>query len=228
MKIAVLGSGVVGQTLSSKFSQLGHRVQMATRDPEATSRRTEPNPQSGVSFSAWHARHPEVGLVSLSGLSPDFELLINATGGLYSLELLKTVGQEALSNKILMDVSNPLDFSKGWPPSLAVCNTDSLGEQIQREFEQAKVVKTLNTLNYQVMVAPELVPGKHNLFLSGNDADAKTTVGALLQEMGWPAERILDLGGIETARGTEMMMPMWLNLMGVYGSPVMNFEIRKP
>lgn len=228
MKIAVLGTGVVGQTLSTKFSELGHSIEMVTRDPEATSRRTEPNPQSGISFSAWHARHPEISLVSLSGLSPDFDLLVNATGGMYSMELLKSIGHKVLSNNIIVDVSNPLDFSKGWPPSLAVCNTDSLGEQIQREFTKARVVKALNTLNYQVMIAPELVPGNHNLFVSGNDADAKATIRDLLEQMGWPGERILDLGGIETARGTEMMMPMWLNLMGVLGTPVMNFEIRRP
>lgn len=228
MKITVFGSGVVGQALASKFSQLGHEVVMATRDPEATSQRTEPNPQSGISFASWHAKNQEVQLVAFDEVSGNQNLYVNATGGVYSLEILKSAGAGTLSGNILLDVANPLDFSQGWPPSLAICNTDSLGEKIQREFPDCRVVKCLNTLNYQVMVAPDMVPGDHQVFMSGEDAKAKEMVAGLLSEIGWDRERVIDLGGIRTARGTEMMMPMWLGLMGVFGSPIMNFEIRRP
>ncbi len=228
MKITVIGSGVVGQTLASRLFQLGHELVMATRDPEATASRTEPNPQSGVSFSSWYSKHQEVDLVPFSAVPKDAQVFINATGGTYSLDILKSIGAETLSGKILLDVSNPLDFSQGWPPTLSICNTDSLAEQIQRAYPDSLVVKSLNTVNYQVMVAPEIVPGNHQLFVSGEDEDAKDTVRGLLGQMGWPADRVIDLGGIQSARGTEMMMPMWLGLMGTFGSPIMNFEIRRP
>ena len=228
MNITVLGSGVVGQALASTFSQLGHQVFMATRDPEATSKRTEPNPQSGLSFSSWYAVNQNIELVPFTAVPKSTNLFINATGGVYSLDILRDVGAEALSEKIIMDVSNPLDFSGGWPPTLALCNTDSLAENIQRTYADCSVVKTLNTLNYQVMVAPDMVPGKHQVFVSGESVEAKETVTGLLGEMGWSRDRVIDLGGIQTARGTEMMMPMWLGLMGVFGSPIMNFEIRRP
>ena len=228
MKITVLGSGVVGQALASRFSQLGHQVAMATRDPEATASRTEPNPQSGVSFSSWYSKHQDVELVPFTDVPGDTQLFVNATGGMYSLEILKSVGSETLAGKVILDVSNPLDFSQGWPPTLSICNTDSLAEIIQREYPDSQVVKSLNTLNYQVMVAPELVPGDHQIFVSGEEASAKELVKGLLGEMGWPEQRIIDLGGIQTARGTEMMMPMWIGLMGAFGSPIMNFEIRRP
>lgn len=228
MKITVIGSGVVGQALASRLFQAGHELVMATRDPEVTASRTEPNPQSGVSFSSWYSKHQEVALVPFTAVPGDTQLFINATGGVYSLDILKSIGKEVLSGKVLLDVSNPLDFSGGWPPSLSICNTDSLAEQIQRTYPDSLVVKSLNTVNYQVMIAPEIVPGNHQLFLSGEDESAKNTVRQLLGEMGWPSERVIDLGGIQSARGTEMMMPMWLGLMGIFGSPILNFEIRRP
>lgn len=126
-----------------------------------------------------------------------------------------------------MDVSNPLDFSSGMPPSLSVCNTDSLGEQIQRAFPNARVVKTLNTINANVMVNPLLVAGgDHDVFVSGDDADARARVSELLKSwFGWRS--VIDLGDITTARGTEMMLPVWVRLWGALGTPMFNFKISR-
>ena len=228
MKITVLGSGMVGQVLASKFIELGHDVWMATRDPEDTKARTEPNPMSGISFSAWYAKNPDVALCSFGQMPEDSDLIINATAGVISLKVLEAVGEKRLEGKVLLDLANPLDFSKGMPPTLTVCNTDSLGEQIQRRYPSTKVVKGLNTLNCLVMVAPDMVPGDHQVFICGNESDAKDLVGHLLHEMGWPAGRILDLGGIASSRGTEMLMPFWMSLMGSLGTAVINYKIEKP
>jgi predicted dinucleotide-binding enzyme len=133
-------------------------------------------------------------------------------------------GAENLDGKILIDVSNPLDFSKGFPPTLTVCNTDSVGEQIQRAFPGLKVVKTLNTTTCTVMVDPSRVPGEHDLFVSGDDAGAKATVTAFLKrEFGW--KHVIDLGDITTARGTEMVLPLWVRLYGAFQSPFFNFHV---
>jgi predicted dinucleotide-binding enzyme len=133
-------------------------------------------------------------------------------------------GSENLAGKILIDISNALDFSKGFPPTLSVCNDDSVGEQIQREFPDAKVVKTLNTVNCVLMVNPSLLHGEHDLFMSGNDADAKVMVRKILTEwFGW--KNVIDLGDITTARGTEQLLPIWVRLMGLFKSPQFNFHI---
>lgn len=151
---------------------------------------------------------------------------MNCTAGVASLEALRIAGPEHLNGKILIDVSNPLDFSRGMPPTLTICNTSSLGEEIQRAFPDAKVVKALNTVTAAVMVEPSLVPGDHDLFVCGNDAEAKATVSRLLREaFGW---RIIhDLGDITAARGTEMMMAAWVRLMLVFGSPRFNWHIQR-
>jgi hypothetical protein len=180
----MLGTGVAGRTLGAKLTELGHDVKLGSRDPER-------------SFAA-AAAHGEV--------------VFNATAGTASLEALRAAGSENLAGKLLVDVANPLDTSKGFPPTLSVCNDDSLGEQIQREFPQARVVKTLNTVNADVMVNPSLVPGGHNVFLAGEDDRAKEETRALLEAFGWPEDRIVDLGGIEAARGLEMYLPLWLSL----------------
>jgi 8-hydroxy-5-deazaflavin:NADPH oxidoreductase len=134
-------------------------------------------------------------------------------------------GADNLDGKILVDVSNPLDFSAGMPPSLFVSNTDSLGERIQAQLPGVRVVKALNTVNASVMVDPgQLADGDHHVFLSGNDAGAKQAVADLLRDrFGW--RHVLDLGDISTARGAEMLMPMWLRLMGSLGTAMFNWRI---
>jgi predicted dinucleotide-binding enzyme len=176
-------------------------------------------------FKAWLEAHPGVGLMMPAETTAPAELIVNATNGAGSIAMLETAGAENLAGKALVDVANPLDFSQGMPPSLFVSNTDSLGEQIQRAFPEAKVVKALNTMNCEVMVDPGKVPGEHDVFLGGEDAEAKRQVGELLQSFGWPAARIRDLGGIDSARGLEMYVAFWLRLWGALGTGHFNIAV---
>ena len=154
--------------------------------------------------------------------------IFNCTSGHGAVEALQLAGDDNLQGKILIDISNPLDFSKGMPPSLTISNTDSLGETIQRTFPGLRVVKTLNTLTASLMVAPnQLAEGDHSIFLNGNDTFAKNQVSTLLQTFGWKAENIIDVGDITTARGTEMLLPIWVRLYGALGTPTFNFKIVK-
>jgi predicted dinucleotide-binding enzyme len=223
MKIGVLGTGVVGQTITGKLSELGHDVLVGTRNVARTLAHTEPHPYGFPAFSVWQKDHPRVRLGTFAEAATHAELVINAVNG--ALPALHQAGTSNLSGKILIDISNPLDFSKGRPPTLSVCNTDSLGEQIQSAFPQLKVVKTLNTVTASLMVDPlQLANGEHQLFVSGNDAAAKAQVTVWLAAwFGW--KQIIDLGDITTARGTEMYLPLWLRLMGALGTPVFNIRV---
>src|SRR4051795_3341143 len=198
MRIGMLGTGVVGQTLEAKLTELGHDVKVGSRDPAR-------------SFEAAAAHG---------------ELIFNATGGSVSLNALRMAGADNLAGKVLVDVSNPLDFSQGFPPTLTVANTDSVGEQIQREFPDAKVVKAFNTMTAEVMVAPEKVPGDHNFFMCG-DEDGKRQAAAVAGEFGWPAARVIDLGGIDAARGMEMFLAFWVRLYQAVGERYFNIAVVK-
>ena len=221
MKIAVLGTGMVGRALAGRLADLGHSVTVGTRDPQATLARTEADGTGP--YGAWAAAHPSIGLASFADAAGAAELVVNATSGAASLEVLEQAGADNLAGKILLDIANPLDFSAGMPPTLFVKDTDSLGEQIQRAFPELRVVKTLNTLNADLMVRPDLLPEGSSVFVSGDDADAKLTVSGLLKEFGHTD--IIDLGDITTARGTEMLLPVWLRLWGALGTPAFNFKI---
>jgi predicted dinucleotide-binding enzyme len=212
MKAGVLGSGTVGQAISARLAELGHDVMIGTRDPNK--------------LSEWQASHKEVKIDSFAETAGHGELVFNATNGAASLDVLNMAGESNLNGKVLVDISNPLDFSKGMPPSLLVSNTDSLGEQIQRAFPQVKVVKTLNTINANIMVYPQQVAnGEHHVFVSGNDTQAKEQVTDILKSFGW--FHILDLGDITTARGTEMYLPIWLRLWGALGTGMFNVMVMK-
>lgn len=214
MKFGILGTGMVGSTLGTKFIEAGHQVMMGSR--------TNNNPKA----KEWVETVGENGSQGTFFEAAQFgEILLNCTSGQASLEALQLAGRENLSGKILIDVANPLDFSKGMPPSLSVCNTDSLGEVLQRQFPDVKVVKTLNTLNCQLMVNPALLPEPTSIFVSGNDKAAKETVSSILRSFGW--KEIIDLGDISTARGTEQLLPIWIRLMGSLGTAMFNFKIVK-
>ena len=142
-----------------------------------------------------------------------------------SVEALRAAGADNLAGKVLIDVANPLDASSGFPPTLAIVNTDSLGETIQREFPGARVVKALNTVNCAVMVDPSSVPGEHDVFVAGEDGDAKAVVVGLLRELGWTGDRVVDLGGIRAARGMEMYLPLWLSMMQAFGTAAFNIRV---
>lgn len=216
MKLGVLGTGMVGKAIATKLTELGHEVRMGSRT------------KGNENATSWVA---EAGSGASEGTFADAagfgELVFNCTAGIASVEALKAAGAENLDGKVLIDVANPLDSSQGMPPSLAVCNTDSLGEQIQRAFPGTRVVKALNTINCEVMVDPDKVPGEHAIFVCGDDAAAKAEAVRLLGEFGWPEDRVLDLGDISSARGTEMYLPLWLRIMGSVGSGYFNIAITK-
>lgn len=212
MRIGILGTGVVGQTIGTALVRRGHTVRLGSRTANNTKARE------------WVASNGErASQGTFSDAATFAELVFNCTSGTASLEALHSAGIGNLAGKVLVDVANALDFSHGMPPTLSICNTDSLAERIQAEFPATKVVKSLNTMNAQVMVEPSLVPGEHDVFLSGNDPHAKAQVRELLQELGW--QNIIDLGDITTARGTEMILPIWLRLWGAVKTPMFNFHI---
>lgn len=225
MKIGVLGTGPVGQTIAAKLAELGHAVFVGTRDPATTLARTNPDTFGNPPFKVWREKHPRIEFGTLAQAATHGELVVNATSGTGTVEALKAAGEKSLAGKILIDISNPLDFSKGMPPSLTVCNTDSLGEQIQRACPDARVVKTLNTVNAYLMVAPKMLAGgDHTMFVCGNDAGAKTTVTALLVEgLGW--QDVIDLGDITMSRGTEMYLPLWARLYGALQNPMFTIKV---
>ena len=223
MKFAVLGTGTVGQALAGRLLELGHDVVIGTRDPEATRRRSESDAMGNPPISAWLEAHPAVGLATFADAAAGSEILVNATSGPGAIPALESAGADHLAGKVIIDIANPLDFSAGFPPTLFVKDTDSLGEQIQRAFPQARVVKTLNTLTASLMVNPHDLGADSSVFVSGNDETAKATVTELLESFGHTD--VIDLGDITTARGTEMLLPVWLRLMGALGTATFNFKI---
>jgi predicted dinucleotide-binding enzyme len=224
MKIGVLGTGPVGQTIAAKLAELGHTVFVGTRDPAATLARTNNDTFGNPPFKVWRENHPGIEFGTLAQAAAHGELVVNGTTGTGSLEALEAAGERNLAGKVLIDIANPLDFSRGMPPLLTICNTDSLGEQIQRAFPETKVVKTLSTMNAYLMVGPrQLADGAHTVFVSGDDAAAKQQVTKLLQSFGW--QDIVDLGDISTARGTEMMLPLWGRVWAATGNPMFSFKL---
>lgn len=214
MRVGVLGTGMVGRTIATKLVALGHDVRMGARDA------------ASEKAAEWVASTGERSSQGTFADAASFgELVFNCTAGAASLDALALAGEDSLAGKALVDVANALDFSRGMPPSLTVCNTDSLGEQIQRAFPEARVVKALNTMNHEVMVDPSLVPGEHDVFVCGEDASAKSEVASLLESFGWSRERIVDLGGIVASRGTEAYLLLWLALMGARGTPRLNIHV---
>ena len=213
MKIAILGTGGVGETLGSKLVALGHEVRMGSRTA---------NNEKAVAWTQKAGARASQG--TFADAAAFGELLFNCTAGVASLEALKQAGTNNLKGKVLVDVANPLDFSKGMPPTLSVCNTDSLGEQIQRAFPDVKVVKGLNTVAADIMVNPGLLSAPTDMFVSGNDAGAKKQVTQLLTEgFGWKS--VIDLGDITTSRATEAYLIMWVRLYQSLGTPYINMKL---
>lgn len=216
MNIGVLGTGMVGHTIATKLVEVGHGVRMGAREAE------------NERAAQWAAETGErAGHGTFADAAEFGELVFNCTAGVASLDALAQAGEDRLRGKVLVDVANPLDFSGGMPPTLSVCNTHSLGEQIQRRFPETRVVKALNTVNHEIMVDPALVPGEHDAFLCGDDAAAKGHVVSLLESFGWPRERIVDLGRIVASRGMEMYLPLWLNLWGALGDLRFNIHVAR-
>ena len=224
MQIGILGTGIVGQTLGAKFVQLGHSVMLGTRDPAKLDEPKGRGPSARTLRDWLTETGTEASVGTFEDVADYGELIINALSGAASQEVLGAVEEEYLSGKILIDISNPIDISRGFPLTLFVKDTDSLGEILQRAFPNVQVVKTLNTMTAALMVNPNLVGnGDHTVFLSGNDANAKTQVTELLRELGW--RDILDLGDISTARGTEMMLAIGHAVMSALSPAEVAFKI---
>jgi len=207
MRIAVIGTGSAGRALADGFRRIGHDVVVGTRDPEATAQREE-----------WAGS--DLTLVTFGEAGTDADLVVNATGGLVSLDALAEVD---LEGKVLVDVSNPLDFSAGFPPTLTVKDTDSLAEQIQRAHPEARVVKSLNTVNGAVMVDPARLAEATTIFIAGDDPLAREAVRELLVELGWVD--IVEFPTLDAARGLEMWLPLWVRLMANLGTADFNLRL---
>jgi predicted dinucleotide-binding enzyme len=213
MKFGVLGSGMVGSTIATKLVSLGHEVKVGSRNAAN---------EKAASWVASAGRGASQG--SFADAAAFGEIVFNCTAGTGSIDALRSAGASALRGKVLVDIANPLDFSKGMPPTLFVSNGDSLGETIQRTFPETKVVKALNTVNANVMVNPGRVPGETDVFVSGNDAGAKAQVTRLLkEEFGW--KTVIDLGDITAARATEAYLHLWLRLYGALQTADFNVHI---
>lgn len=216
MKIGIFGTGMVGATIGNKLVALGHEVKMGSR--------TANNDKAVAWAKAAGAKASQGTFADAAGFG---ELIFNCTSGSGALDALQAAGAANLKGKVLIDISNPLDFSKGMPPTLFAGNTDSLGERLQAAFPETKVIKTLNTVTADLMVDPGRVGGgDHVMFISGNDVAAKATVGEFLKtQFGW--KELVDLGDISTARGTESYLPLWLRLWGALKTPYFNVKIVK-
>jgi len=216
MRIGVFGTGMVGAAIATKLVEVGHEVTMGSR--------TNGNEQA----LEWVA---SAGAGASQGTFADAaahgEIVFNCTAGEASLAAIGSVETGDLAGKVLVDVANPLDHTQGMPPGLFTTSFDSLGEQIQRAFPDARVVKALNTVNCEVMVDPAKVPGEHDVFVCGNDESAKTTVRELLESFGWPADHILDLGDITAARGMEAYLLLWIRLWGALGTGHFNVKVAR-
>ncbi|HEY0054293.1 MAG TPA: NAD(P)-binding domain-containing protein [Pedobacter sp.] len=228
MKIAVLGTGTVGRAFAEKLIALNHEVMIGTRNVSEKLASADKDFYGSAPFLEWHAQYQAIKLGTFAEAAQFGEIVLNATKGIDSINALKQAGEDNLNGKVLVDIANPLDFSQGMPPSLlpSLSNTNSLGEEIQKTFPDAKVVKALNTMWCGLMVNPNLLNGgDHTSFICGNDADAKEQVQSLMKEFGWKAENILDLGDISSARGTEAMLPVWLRIYTATQNGAFNFKV---
>jgi 8-hydroxy-5-deazaflavin:NADPH oxidoreductase len=223
MKIAILGGGSVGQTLAAKLAANGHDVQLGIRAVNQAELDKERN--FAPSLSEW-LKTTTASVVTMANAAKHGEIVFNATQGEHAIAALALAGEDNLTGKILIDVSNPLDFSHGMPPALLpeYNGFTSLGEEIQKAFPNTKVVKAFNTVSAMAMVDASFVTGDHDLILAGNDEDAKKAVENLARsEFGW--ESFVDLGDIVGARASENLLPLWVRLWMLGGSPAVNLKL---
>lgn len=224
MRIAVFGTGVVGKTLAVAFDRLDHDVAIGTRDVATTMSRADSDRWGNPPYAVWAQEHPRVRLAAFADAAAAADVIVNATEGFASLEALAAAGTPNLAGKVVIDVSNPLDFSGGFPPTLFTANTDSLAEQIQRTFPQARVVKALNTVTAALMADPDqLAGGDFTIFIAGDDKSAKALVVDLLAALGH--RDVIDIGDITCARGVEMILPLWTRLAATLSTPLFSIKI---
>ena len=228
MKIAVIGTGIVGRTLALKLKELNHEIMIGTRNVSDKLADKTSDYQGNPPFGDWLKANSTIKLGTFDEAAKFGEMIINATNGRSSISALTLAGKKNIDGKVLIDISNPLDFSNGMPPGLlpGLNNSNSLGEEIQKTFSEVMVVKTLNTMWCGLMVNPGLIGnGDHINFISGNSTEAKAAVKKLLIQFGWKDANIFDLGDITAARATESMLPIWLRVMNSLKSGTFNFKI---
>ncbi|MEO6168988.1 MAG: NAD(P)-binding domain-containing protein [Chitinophagales bacterium] len=214
MNIGILGTGAVGNAIATKLIQLGHTVKMGSR--------TAVHEKA----LAWVNKNgPAASQGTFEDATRFGELIILCLNGAGTIDALKMAGIENFMGKTVIDITNPLDFSKGMPPTLFVSNTNSLGEEIQKILTDASIVKTLNIVTADVMVNPSLVPGDIDMLLCGNDEQAKATTVKLLQDFGW--KNTIDLGTIQSARYMEAYVLLWVNLWQKFGDPYFGIKFVK-
>lgn len=213
-KIGVLGTGMVGKTIANKLLQLGYEVKMGSRTS---------NNEKALNWL--RAAGPNAQIGTFEEVTIQSDILFNCTKGASVEEAIRLAGIENLKSKIVIDLSNPLDFSNGMPPTLIpqYANSWSMGEAIQQLCPETFVVKTLNMVNCEVMVNAALAGDNASMFVCGNDSESKLIVSKLLQEFGW--NDIIDLGDIGASRGMEMLLPIWLRLWKATGTGHLAFKI---
>lgn len=225
MKIGILGTGGVGRTLAAKLNSLGHEIVIGTRNVEDTLARTSPDGMGAPPFKVWHSQNPKVKLVKFSEAASFGEVLFLATFGDKTAEAISLAGKQNFDNKVVVDVTNPLDFSQGVPPKFTVTLGNSLGEQIQKQISNAKVVKAFNTIGAHIIVNPMREEGSPDLFIAGNDDDAKKKFIGLAEQMGW--QSVIDLGDISQAFWLEANAMLWINYGFKYNSWNHAFKLLK-
>lgn len=223
MEIAVFGTKTVGRAIAVGLAKAGHAVTVGTRNPEVTLARSEPDDDGNPPYAVWAQEHPTIDLGTFAEAATGASVIVNAVEGFSCVAALASAGASNLAGKVILDVSNPMDFSQGFPPRLFVVNSSSLGEQIQRAFPDARVVKTLNANAGVLMGDPTLLAGDMTVFMAGDDDDAKHTVGQLLASLGH--DDVLDIGDLEGARAMEMVVPLWVRLYGAVGKPIFGIKI---
>lgn len=204
MKIAILGTGIVGRTLADGLRAAGHDITIGTRDPEVTLARTDAHERGLEPVRDWLVGRPAIRLASLSDAAVEGDVIINALLGVATLEALASIDRTAMTGKILFDTTLPLKRNDDIPTTLSGSSDRSLAEQIQRAHPDVRVVKSLNTMAAALMVDPERVPGDHVVFITGDDSEAKRIVRSLLRDLGWVDDVILDLGDVRASLGPEM------------------------
>lgn len=225
MKIGILGTGGVGRTLAAKLIALEHEVVIGTRNVEDTLARTAPDGMGGPPFKAWHSQNPKVKLVKFSEAASFGEMLFLCTFGDKTSASIEMAGKQNFDNKVVIDTTNPLDFSQGVPPKFTATLGNSLGEQIQNLIPNAKVVKAFNTIGAHIMVNPAREEGSPDLFIAGNDADAKKQFSNLAEQMGWRS--VIDLGNISQSFWLEANAMLWINYGFKYNNWTHAFKLLK-
>ena len=211
MQLGVLGTGQVGQAIARRAVEVGYDVTVGARSAQASS-------------LAVFTDDPTISTGSFTDAVRSAPLVVNATNGNVSLEVLRSVGADELRGKVILDLSNELiPVEVGFPIPAATAQ-NSLGQRLQQGFPGTFVVKALNTMNNQVMVRPDLIPGDHLAFLCGDSADAKEAVRVLLRAFGWREPQLMDLGGIDAAAATEMMMAVWMRVTLARGADAPRFN----